>query len=284
MSITSVRHCRCISEAGICSAAAGHSRAAAGADQRCPGARARHSVRLHPGIRQLLGQLRISATCHSSRRTTGARPINLVVKFGAALSESVLAGYRPQHARRPHAYSFPHDNNNLAPRVAVSWDPAGNKQTSVHAAYGVYYDNTITATAGVFDVVDGSPTGVRTVAARLGAPGLPVPVIAWNSPGHILPESAAGRFASLVASVDPISKTPYAHHFSTGLDRQLPGRVGLTASYVYARGFNQLGTIDYNPVVPSLGAGRRPLDVGGVPGTSASVLQYSGLAKPGTTG
>ena len=149
----------------------------------------------------------------------------------------------------------------------------------MHAAYGVYYDNTITATAGVFDVVDGSPTGVRTVAARLGAPGLPVPVIAWNSPGHILPESAAGRFASLVASVDPNLKTPYAHHFSTGLDRQLPGRVGLTASYVYARGFNQLGTIDYNPVVPSLGAGRRPLDVGGVPGTSASVLQYSGFGE-----
>ena len=31
-------------------------------------------------------------------------------------------------------------------------------------------------------------------------------------------------------------------------------------------GFKQLGTIDYNPVVPALGPGRRPEDVGGVRG------------------
>ena len=32
----------------------------------------------------------------------------------------------------------------------------------------------------------------------------------------------------------------------------------MSANFVYARGFNQLGTIDYNPIVPALGAGRRP--------------------------
>ena len=63
------------------------------------------------------------------------------------------------------------------------------------------------------------------------------------------------------------------------MDRQLPGLIGLATSYVYARGFNQLGTIDYNPLMPSLGAGRRPLDIGGVPGTSSSVLQYTGFGE-----
>jgi hypothetical protein len=149
----------------------------------------------------------------------------------------------------------------------------------VHAAYGVYYDNVITGVAGIPDILDGSATGVRTLAARLGAPGPPVPVIAWNSPGHVLPEAAAGSFPSLVASVDPGLKTPYAHHASAGIDRELPGKVGLAVNYVHARGFNQLGTIDYNPVLPSLGAGRRPLDVNGVPGTSASVLQYTGFGE-----
>ena len=162
--------------------------------------------------------------------------------------------------------------------MAVSWNPAGSKQTSVHAAYGLYFDNTITGTAGILDVVDGSPTGVRTLTARLGAPG-PSPVSAWNSPGRLLPESVAGSFPSLVASIDPGLETPYAHHFSTGLDWQLPWRMGLSANYIYARGFNQLGTIDYNPVLLSLGAGRRPLDVGGVPGTSASVMQYTGFGE-----
>jgi hypothetical protein len=95
----------------------------------------------------------------------------------------------------------------------------------------------------------------------------------------MLPETAAGAFPSLVTSIDPDLNTSYAHHFSIGLDRELPGHVGISGNYLRARGFNQLGTIDYNPVVPSLGAGRRPLDAGGVPGTSASVLQYTGFGE-----
>ena len=203
---------------------------------------------------------------------------NLVVKFGVRYQNQFWPDIVKSTPGVPEAYPFPHDNNNVAPRVAVSWDPTGAKQTSVHAAYGVYYDNTITSTAGVFDIVDGSSTGVRTLATRLSPQSL-VPIIAWRSPGHVLSENAAGRFASLVASIEPDLETPYAHHLSAGVDRQLPGRMGVTANYVYARGFNQLGTIDYNPVVPSLGASRRPLDVGGVPGTSASVLQYTGFGE-----
>src|SRR4030095_8884280 len=74
-------------------------------------------------------------------------------------------------------------------------------------------------------------------------------------------------------------KTSYAHHMSAGFDRELPHRIRATANYVFARGFNQLGTIDYNPVVPALGAGRRPLDVDLRAGTSASVLQYTSFGR-----
>ncbi len=55
--------------------------------------------------------------------------------------------------------------------------------------------------------------------------------------------------------------------------------MGLSASYVYARGHEQLGTIDYNPIVPALGAGRRPEDVDGRAGTSASILQYTSFGE-----
>jgi Carboxypeptidase regulatory-like domain len=216
----------------------------------------------------------VSLFAQDDWRPTG----HLVVKFGVRYQNQFWPATVHNTPGIRDDYPFPRDNNNVAPRVAVSWDPTGSKQTSVHAAYGVYYDNIITSIAGIVDIVDGSPTGVRTLAARLGAPGL-VPRIAWNSPGHVLSESAAGSFPSLVASVDPDLETAYAHHLSVGLDRELAGRVALAANYVYARGFNQLGTVDYNPVVPSLGAGRRPLDVGGVPGTSASVLQYTGFGE-----
>jgi hypothetical protein len=204
---------------------------------------------------------------------------SLTLKFGLRYQNQFWPDTVHKTPGVPAAYSFPRDNNNLAPRLAVSWDPTGSMQTVVHAAYGVYYDNTITGTAAILDILDGSATGVRTLATRLGAPGPPVPILAWNSPRRMLPETAVGSFPSVVFSIDPDLETPYAHHFSVGVDRQLPGRTGLMASYMRAHGFNQLGTIDYNPVIPSMGAGRRPLDVGGVPGTSASVLQYSGFGE-----
>ena len=42
-------------------------------------------------------------------------------------------------------YKYPADNNNFAPRVALAFDPKGNGRTSLHAAYGIFYDNQIIA-------------------------------------------------------------------------------------------------------------------------------------------
>ncbi|PWT80391.1 MAG: hypothetical protein C5B57_12340 [Blastocatellia bacterium] len=170
----------------------------------------------------------------------------------------------------PFGYSFPTDNNNVAPRLGISWNPRGDARTSVHAAYGMYYDNLITAAAGVAYIVNGAADGVQTLVARF-----PATISAWNAPGHKLPVAAAGAFPSLVIAIDPGLETPYAHHVSAGVDRELAGALRLAVNYVHVRGFHQLGTIDYNPVLPALGAGRRPLDVDGRAGTSASVLQYT---------
>jgi hypothetical protein len=199
---------------------------------------------------------------------------NLTVKLGVRYQNQFwpASPYTTPGVSAP--YSFPSDNDNIAPRVAVSWDPTGDKKTSVHGAYGVYYDNLITGLSGIADIIDGSPGGVRTLVARF-----PSTLPAWNAPGHKLPEVAAGAFPSLVISIDPGMKTPYAHHVSAGFDCDLQRAIRLAVNYVHARGFNQAGTIDYNPVVPALGAGRRPLDVGGRAGTSASVLQYTAFGE-----
>jgi hypothetical protein len=178
----------------------------------------------------------------------------------------------------PDSYTFPEDSNNIAPRLAFSWDPAGDRRTSIHGAYGLFYDNHITGIVGIGDVIDGED-GVRTLVAR-GA----LAIGAWRAPGRRLPEAAVGRFASTEISIDPALETPYAHHVSAGVDRELPGQMSLSANFVYVRGSDQIGTIDYNPVVPALGPGRRPHDVNGVPGTSASVLQYTSFGETRYTG
>ena len=169
-------------------------------------------------------------------------------------------------------YETPGDRNDVAPRLGINWALPGESQTSIHAAYGIYYDNIISAAFGVADIVDGTADGVRTLVARF-----PLSVPAWNAPGRRLPEGALGPFPSLVISLDPNLKSSYAHQVSVGVDRVI-GTWTVSAAAAYVRGLNQIGTIDYNPVLPDLGPGRRPEDVGGVAGTSASILQYTSYA------
>jgi Carboxypeptidase regulatory-like domain len=196
---------------------------------------------------------------------------NVTVKLGVRYQDQLWPGIQYNVAGAA-PYTFPSDHNNVAPRLSVAWDPRSDQKTSVHASYGLFYDNHITSVVGITEGISGG-SNVRTYVA-----GLPTSVAAWNAPGHKLPEPSTA-YPSLVISIDPGLQTPYAHHASVGIDRELRGQMSVSASIVYARGFNQLGTIDYNPIVPSLGAGRRPADVGGRAGTSASVLQYTSFGE-----
>src|SRR6185436_14534368 len=53
----------------------------------------------------------------------------------------------------------------------------------------------------------------------------------------------------------------------------------VSANLLWVRGRDQLGSIDYNPTLPALGPGRRPNDVDGRAGTSATVLQYTSYGE-----
>lgn len=170
------------------------------------------------------------------------------------------------------AYSFPQDSNNIAPRVSFAFDPKGNGRTSLHAACGIYYDNQIAALSGITKGINGGADGVRTLVLRF-----PASLAPWSMPGRRLPEPAS--YPSLQISIDPALKTPWAQQVAAGIDRALGQDLALSANFIWVHGEGQVGTIDYNPVVPSLGAGRRPNDVGGRAGTSASLLQYTSFGE-----
>ena len=201
---------------------------------------------------------------------------DLTVKLGARYQKQ----FWPDTAytvRGLDEYRFPSDSNNIAPRLAAAWRPLGSRHTSVHAAYGVFYENQLTGLAAITDIVDGSATGVRTLVLRF-----PASIAAWNAPGRRLSEPST-PFPSLAITIDPRLKTPFAHHTSVGVGRELPGQLSIAANVLHIRGHNQVGTLDYNPLVPSLGPDRRPEDDvrGGiaVPGTSASILQYTSFGE-----
>jgi hypothetical protein len=197
-------------------------------------------------------------------------------------------------------YAFPTDGDNIAPRLAAAYDLTRDGKTSLHGSYGIFYDNTIGSIAGVTQILTGAESGVRTLVATLGQScgGTPCSVLAWNSPGRrIANESVAraffgGSYPTLAFGADPGLETPYAHQAAVGVDRALGKDIALNVNFVYARGYEQVGTLDYNPVLPArLGAARRPNDLpcsanpaaaclnGGIAGTSASVLQYTSFGE-----
>ena len=186
------------------------------------------------------------------------------------------------------SYAFPSDPNNIAPRIALAYDVGGDGRTVIHGSYGIFYDNIVTAIRDVGTLIDGSSTGVRTLV-------LPAPraSIAWNAPGHRLSEMQAvallgTSYPSVAIVPSPSLKNSFTHQMVAGVERRLAPNLTLGVNGVFVRGFNLVGTIDYNPVLPRvLGPGRRPNDLpcsanpsatcanGGISGTSASVLQYT---------
>ena len=197
-------------------------------------------------------------------------------------------------------YPLPTDGNNIAPRLAAAYALTGDGKTTLHGSYGIFFDNTIGSIAGVTQILTGSPTGVRTLVATLGQScgGVPCSVLAWNSPGRRFASEATaqaffgGSYPTLAFGADPNLETPYAHQAAAGVDRALTKDLALNVNFVYARGSEQVGTLDYNPVLPArLGAARRPNDLpcsanpaapcvnGGIAGTSASVLQYTSFGE-----
>jgi hypothetical protein len=163
-------------------------------------------------------------------------------------------------------------SGSAAPRVAAAFDPAADGRTSIHAAYGRYDDYQFLASVVTGQIVDGS-AGVRTLALRL-----PASIAAWNAQGHRLVEPGSA-FPSVEISTTPDLKVPYANHAAVGIDRAIGRDASLSADLVQVRGHHQLGTIDYNPLIPALGPGRRPNDLDGRAGTSASVLQYTSFGE-----
>lgn len=136
------------------------------------------------------------------------------------------------------------DTNNIAPRLAMVWDPMGSGKTTIRAAWGIFYD----ALAGQGDFFQ---NGVL-------APPF-TPLVEVNAPPAALTfatplTAVTGGAADFPANLTVIGwgkdfSSTYAHHFNITLQQQIGDNMGAEIGYVGSRGRNLPIFMEVNPGV-----------------------------------
>jgi hypothetical protein len=179
------------------------------------------------------------------------------------------------------------DKNNIAPRLGVAWQIDNN--TVLRAGYGIFYGKTSNSTYYALRVENGvyqqtfsgcSPISPNP-ALRLCAPAFPNvyftppgPPIAAPFPGALTPTVGipGGTLPSSSAAahgMDPHFVNPAAHEGEIGIERQLPGRLSVSATYLLTRGLHLPASYDAN-VAPSTGT--KTYDILGATGAASPTL------------
>jgi hypothetical protein len=240
--------------------------------------------RVHPRVTLNLGlryDLQLPITDPQDRKLTfveGAR--SQVVP--AALPGLLFPGDQGPNGKIPRGIANT-DLNNIAPRIGVAWDPAGNAKTAVRAAFGVFYGSiagnqwNTTADTQPFAIRQRFDD-VRSLSDPYGnRPGgiSPFPyVFDPRSPRFLLPAAVGGPSLDFV--------WPYTYQMNLSVQRQLTSSTSVTAAYVGSRGRNLQIDLDANYPVFGPGAtstnidARRPI----LPGTLGRInVQHSILGN-----
>ncbi|MCZ6695392.1 MAG: TonB-dependent receptor [Acidobacteria bacterium] len=139
-------------------------------------------------------------------------------------------------------------NNNLAPRLSISWDPWSNGRSKVFATWGRYYDklflNTIIGEEGP-DIIN----RYYLLDADGVAGGVPN-----RNLGNIISKAPPSS-----TQVDRGLQTPYSDEFTIGFEREIAPEVALSITYIDRHYRDQLQDIDVNHTL-RLGPDGDPLD------------------------
>jgi Carboxypeptidase regulatory-like domain/TonB dependent receptor-like, beta-barrel len=184
------------------------------------------------------------------------------------------------------------DKNNLAPRIGVAWQM--DRNTVLRAGYGIFYGKTSNSTYyalrvenGVFQQTFSGCTPTSTCAPTFPdvfftPPGPPVaapfpgaltPTV--GIPGGTLPASSAA-----VHGMFPNFVNPAAHEGEIAIERQLPGRMTVSATYLLTRGLHLPSSYDVNVAPTTATRSYDVLTSTGATALTATVPFYYNASDP----
>jgi hypothetical protein len=161
-------------------------------------------------------------------------------------------------AADPNFFTTPiqqkNDNNNFAPRLSLAYTPRfwdslfGHDKTVLRAGFGMYYDNLFTNI--VDNTASTTPNSISAAIASGGA-GRGITGLSGQLAGLqpvINPKSTINSIVSNLVA-------PITYQWNFNIERELPGSMVLTTSYVGTRGVRLFGNDQFNPGTNQFDAG-----------------------------
>lgn len=152
------------------------------------------------------------------------------------------------------------DKNNIAPRVGFSWQFLGN--TVLRGGYGVFYAKTSNSTYYALRVENGvfqqtfsgcGPSGIASCAPTFPnvffvppGPAVAAPFAGALAPQVGIPGGTLPASSAAAHGMTPNFVNPLAHEAELAIERQLPGHMTFSASYLFTHGSHLPSSYDAN--------------------------------------
>lgn len=202
----------------------------------------------------------IGAFVQDSWKITPHLTLNYGVRYDVELTETFPAVTELNRMAEDYLniqQGLPRDYNNVAPRIAISWDPFKDGKTAIKAAYGLFYGRPLLGVSFLSDVNDGAQSPFLAVPGLVGGVNLFQGAQITPGPGPSVPgylqgqqkfdpfNPALGNQATLL-QISPILpqtlhlsrnfKYDYTGQANLSVERQITSDIGMGVTYSFIKG------------------------------------------------